>query len=112
MLLQIESYEDEHQTRFPAIVRVNGGAARVLLHRLVCFTGQRFLNSTRSYDLDDAEQSSASRKKMRCACMELAWWPKISRAPCAFISKERACPITCWIYMQPRRSSPRGSTDG
>jgi hypothetical protein len=46
--VQIADFEDEQGTTLSAVVRLNGTAARVLLHRLVVFTGDRFLRSAAS----------------------------------------------------------------
>ena len=44
--MQVVEWEDEHGVQLPAVVRVNGGAAKVSLLRLVSFTGTRFLRSS------------------------------------------------------------------
>ena len=43
--LQVQQYEDEKRVHLPAVVRINDSALTIWLHRLVCFTGTRFLSS-------------------------------------------------------------------
>jgi hypothetical protein len=55
---QIADFEDEQGASMPAVVRLNGTAARVLLHRLVMFTGDRFLRSAACAGSGDKRQKT------------------------------------------------------